>query len=153
MPAETLPNWVSYLQGLATPAIAGAGIVIAWTQYRLAKDRFRHDLFDRRYAVFNGIREASDLAFSDGTFTMEALNEFKRATNDADFLFNKEVVEFVGRLRQKLGVLVVNNPYRAGVTDDMAEQHERALVWVVTNTESDVLTPLFKPYIGFSGKP
>ena len=48
-------NWqtvVAFLQALLTPTIALLTVVIAVAQYRLAKAQFRHELYERRSAVF-----------------------------------------------------------------------------------------------------
>ena len=48
-------NWetvVDFLQALLTPAIAVLTVVIAVAQYRLSKAKFRHELYERRSAVF-----------------------------------------------------------------------------------------------------
>ena len=48
-------NWqtvVAFLQALLTPAIAVLTVVIAVAQYRLAKAKFRHELYERRSAVY-----------------------------------------------------------------------------------------------------
>ena len=48
-------NWqtmVAFLQALLTPTIAVLTVVIAVAQYGLAKAKFRHELYERRSAVF-----------------------------------------------------------------------------------------------------
>ncbi len=48
---------IDWLKALATPAIAVAGIVIACAQLRIANIRLTHDLFGRRYAIYDAARK------------------------------------------------------------------------------------------------
>ncbi|WP_230164026.1 hypothetical protein [Roseomonas sp. CECT 9278] len=47
-----VPLWVSYLQALATPAIALLAAAIAWGQWQTSRQKFVQDLFDRRMDAF-----------------------------------------------------------------------------------------------------
>ncbi len=50
-------NWVDVLSALLTPTIALAAVVLGFLQYRLAKQRRKDDLFDRRYAFYESVRK------------------------------------------------------------------------------------------------
>lgn len=52
-----LPCWLHVGQLLGTLAIGGVAGVIAWQQWRTAKDKVKLDLFDRRFAVFMDARQ------------------------------------------------------------------------------------------------
>jgi hypothetical protein len=53
-----MPNWIQYLQALATPAVALLAIVIALLQWRTAHQRAVLDLFDRRMQAFDSLNAA-----------------------------------------------------------------------------------------------
>jgi hypothetical protein len=55
MGSSSLPLWVQLLQALAVPVIAGVGAWVALQQMYLARVKLQHDLFDRRYAVFQAV--------------------------------------------------------------------------------------------------
>ncbi len=59
MNAALLPAWVQVLllvlQALAVPVIAAAGVWIARQQMHIARVKLQHDLYDRRYAVFQAL--------------------------------------------------------------------------------------------------
>jgi len=46
----------SLLSPIATLIVGLAVAIIAWQQWRVAKDKLRLDLFDRRYKVFEATR-------------------------------------------------------------------------------------------------
>src|SRR6266567_2988225 len=51
-----MAGFLGLLQALATPAIAFAGLAIAYEQKRLADIRLRNDLFDRRFKIYEAAR-------------------------------------------------------------------------------------------------
>jgi len=51
-----LPLWVKALQALAVPVIAAVGASVAVQQMVIARVKLQHDLYDRRYAVFDAVR-------------------------------------------------------------------------------------------------
>jgi hypothetical protein len=53
-----VPRWVEVLSALLAPAIALLAAVIAWAQWRTARDRVKLDLFDRRMAAYERLRGA-----------------------------------------------------------------------------------------------
>jgi hypothetical protein len=56
MPSCSMPFWVQVLQALAVPVIAAAGAWVALQQMHIARVKLQHDLYDRRYAVFEAVR-------------------------------------------------------------------------------------------------
>ncbi len=94
----TLPIWVSYLQALATPAIALAGVSIAYSSHRLAGQRRRDELFDRRYEFYLRTRKQFAEVFSRphgevDTHWRESLAE------EASFLFPSDIVDHILNFR------------------------------------------------------
>jgi hypothetical protein len=56
-----LPNWVQYVQALGLPifsaVLALVGGWIGWQQMQVASVRLHLDLYERRYRVFEALRE------------------------------------------------------------------------------------------------
>ena len=55
------PHWTSYISALLTPIVACLGLYIAFRQWKTAQNKQKHDLFDRRFTVYeflSGTREA-----------------------------------------------------------------------------------------------
>ena len=85
-------NWqtvVAFLQALLTPTIAVLTVVIAVAQYRLAKAKFRHELYERRSAVFKATMQFIAQVTSGGNAKLDELQTFLRDTSEAAFLFTK----------------------------------------------------------------
>lgn len=62
------PDWSSVVSSLLVPVIAVLGAVIAYRQWRVAQNKLKLDLFDRRFAIFDAARKliASILASGNG---------------------------------------------------------------------------------------
>ena len=45
-------DWVDIIAALLTPVVAGFGIWFAYQQWKINTARFNHELFDRKYVIF-----------------------------------------------------------------------------------------------------
>lgn len=91
-------DWIDIFSALLTPTLALVGIGIAIFQLWLANTRLKHDLFERRYVVYDAIRKFIGDPLSKGNSTEETQREFKIKTNNARFLFGSEYANFVNRV-------------------------------------------------------
>jgi hypothetical protein len=103
-------NWqtvVAFLQALLTPTIAVLTVVIAVAQYRLAKAQFRHELYERRSAVFKATMKFIAQVTSGGNAKLDELQTFLRDTTEVAFLFEtrQEIQPFLDALYEQ-GLLV-----------------------------------------------
>jgi hypothetical protein len=62
-------------------------------QGRIASERLRLDLFDRRYKVFKVTRKFLATILEKASFETRELAEFSLATSDAEFLFGRDIVD------------------------------------------------------------
>jgi hypothetical protein len=101
-----LPIWVSWLQALAVPAIAFAGVLVAVSGHLLARKQRSDQLFDKRYDFYRSliaaieapqtIRPGSVIAPMDGT--SPTLDRF---AEEAEFLFDDDVARHIRNFRPK----------------------------------------------------
>lgn len=113
-------KYVEILSALLTPVIAIITTYIAVQQYRSGKARFRHDLYDRRMAIFKATSKylavgSMPITLGDSQIENEnqAYQEFVAANAESQFLFDEDLVLYLGlihataltrfmlRLRQK----------------------------------------------------
>ena len=140
---------IERLQALATPAIALAGIVVAWAQLRLADIRLTHDLFDRRYAIYAAARDFIQQLCQRLTVTAEERSAFSYASADAIFVLDGELAAYLDKLR--------TNAARAAELHDKlgentASQVEIAERWDLANwfsTQIPTLKENFKPFLQY----
>lgn len=142
MGTSPLPNWVQILQALAVLAVAIVGAWVAVQQMRIAKVKLQHDLYDRRYAVFQAVRQFLDAAVVQSVVSHDTLRRFVVGTADAEFLFPDELAAYLaemslrGRKAQSIlramEVVPADSPERANATLALNEQRS----WLVNQIDS-----------------
>jgi len=147
-------------------AIAAAGITLYFNraQTRIAREqantakqqaelavvRLQHDLFERRIAVFDAARDLLLEVFEKANISDAAMIAFTRGTEKAVFLFNKDVTDYITKMRNTGGALQLAV---ARLSDESLpigpERTEFALLraqysqWFVD--QFDALIPIFMP--------
>lgn len=93
MPAE--PHWTAYLTAFSTPTLAVVAAFIALRQWFTAHNKFKLDLFDKRYKIYEEAKAFLASVFTSGRVTQEALFKFMGNTREAKWLFNDDVATFL----------------------------------------------------------
>jgi hypothetical protein len=97
--------WPELIKGLPAALVAlviGAiAACIAYRQYRVARDKFRLDLFDRRYAIFLATWRELSRVVTDGP-PQQAFSEFQNHVPQARFLFGPEIEAYLQELMKNL---------------------------------------------------
>ena len=83
-----LPLWMQYLQAVALLLLPAIGAWIAWQQVQIARVKLQHDLYDRRFAIFNAARKLLLEVTTHGDISDHSVNEYVIATADAVFLLD-----------------------------------------------------------------
>jgi hypothetical protein len=96
----------SFLAAVAATGLAVTfGLIqagIAKEQARIAEVRLRHDLFERRIAVFNSIRDVLMEVARSSKVSDECWNKFVRGVETTEFLFDQEIARYVADLRNRV---------------------------------------------------
>lgn len=93
---------VQFLSALLTPVIALVTTYIAIQQYRTNQLKFRLELFEKRYAIYQAVKDFIRVAMREGNFAEEIyFIELNDKTHDAFFLYDEPVDEYVDELRSK----------------------------------------------------
>ncbi len=113
---------------------------IAWLQWRVAYNKFRLDLFDRRYKVYDTARTFLSAITSEPNFNNQELLTFEFGKSVAVFLFKADVVDYLTQVRTRaLDMRQSERDLQPGQTH---------LSWLVDRfTEID---KVFEPYLGFT---
>ena len=72
--------------------------IVTWTgvqQHKLAKEKFKLDMFEKRFAVYKGVQEFLTIILQEGKFDLNQLFEFRRKTQDSTFLFGKDIPQYI----------------------------------------------------------
>ena len=94
---NTDPHWTTYLAALLTPTVAILGSVIAYRQWRLAQNRLKLDLFDRRLLVYGAATALVSSIMTSGKAKEEEMHKFLVATREAKWLFNASIANYLDK--------------------------------------------------------
>jgi hypothetical protein len=91
-----------------TVVIAISVAIVAWQNYRIgrsnfyiAKDKLRLDLFDRRLKVFEACQKLFSFVLREGRPTSAELTNFLERTANSEFLFGKDIRNYIEEVQVK----------------------------------------------------
>ena len=74
---------------------------VAYQQFRLGRERFKLDLFEKRLAVFVAARLLLTHALRNANVTLEQLFEYRASTGQATCLFDDDITDYLRSLDEK----------------------------------------------------
>jgi hypothetical protein len=74
---------------------------IAYQQFRLAREKFKLDLFEKRFAVYSAARKLVSIIVQKAHIENKDLFDSLRDTHDSTFLFDQEIVDYLEVLYHK----------------------------------------------------
>ena len=80
------------------------GLFVAYTaynQYRLSKEKFKLDMFDKRYGVYKNTQVFLTKILRDAKIEMEDILEFRAGTQDSVFLFKEDIPNYLKNIDNK----------------------------------------------------
>ncbi len=91
------PHWTTYLAALLTPTVAVLGSFIAYRQWRLAQNKLKLELFEKRFSVFEAARKLIPSIMTSGKAKDEDVFKFFFATREAKWLLDASVAEYLDK--------------------------------------------------------
>jgi hypothetical protein len=96
---------VQLLSALLTPVIAVVTTYIALQQYRTNRFKFKLEMFEKRNAVYQGVKDFIHSAVRKTNLSTDDFIKLDEATQDAFFLFDEPVDKYINELRWKASKL------------------------------------------------
>jgi uncharacterized membrane protein YraQ (UPF0718 family) len=149
--ASALPAWLQYTQVIAVIVIALVGGWIAYKQFQLAEVKLKHDLYDRRFAVFEAARQLVYAVFKDVNASDQTIFAYKAGTSDAVFLLNDDIVAFLEELLKRathlraLKETAAQSPTGSQQKVDSNNKANAELTWFAA--QLDILIKKFQPFL------
>jgi hypothetical protein len=131
-----------------TILIAAWATWTAWQQHRVARDKLRLDLFDKRLAVFQEVKHAITAAYERNEVD---LLRYKQAVASSAFLFGSDVHAYLGEVLEKLIQVKEysgNVRLSAAMYPDNAPKEILLVKWLKAQPDRSV--EVFSPYMSFS---
>jgi len=98
---DDIPNWLKIFAGLLTPLLGFVATAIIVMQYFLQRNRWKLDLFDKRYPIYDCTKKYLSTIARDAKITRDDLYLFLRETKDSEFLFGNDVNDYLKLLYEK----------------------------------------------------
>lgn len=94
-------DWIDLLSALLTPTVAAIGIYIAYQQRVLNQNRLKHELFEKRYEVYERIGAFISSILTSGSVKPGSDMEFLRDTKAVTLLFDSNIKSFTSEVYKK----------------------------------------------------
>lgn len=123
-----------------------------YQQHKLAKDKFKLDLFEKRFAVYKGIQRFLTIIHQKSEFDDGQLFEFRRDTQNATFLFGSEITKYINMIDSKAlkmrSIVSQYQPLPVGKDRSvLVENQDQLLTELIA--ELPRLREVFAPYLRF----
>jgi hypothetical protein len=100
-----LERWVRIFSALLTPVIAAIVAYVAVQQWRTNRQQHRLTLFEKRMAVFNGMRKFIRIALNQTDLELNSVVELWEDVQNYKFLFESDVTNYIEELHKNGGIL------------------------------------------------
>jgi hypothetical protein len=71
---------------------------VSFQQYRINREKFKLDLFEKRFAVFAATRKLLSIVLRDAKAELKNLFEYRAAVAEATFLFDDEITNYLNEI-------------------------------------------------------
>lgn len=92
---------IQLLSALLTPIIAVVTTYIAIQQYRTSRLKFKLEMFEKRYVIYQGVKNFILSAVREASLSNDDFFKLNEETQDAFFLFSERVEKYIDGLRSK----------------------------------------------------
>ena len=152
MQSQCVNIWLAASNILLSVVIGAVAVYIAWQQWKTARQKLRLDLFDRRYAFYESLKQMIDEAQSNKRDLLATLGKYLTRRTTAQFLLHDDAIDkYVSRLFEQLDELYKlryeKHAAAAPARDDDAKITEIE-AWL--GSQSEVIVGLFRPHLNIS---
>lgn len=138
-------HWTDYVSAVGIPVIALIGSWIAFRQFQVARNKLKHDLFEKRLEIYEAVRNTLGIVARNGKLTQSEEINYLVATRSAKWLFGNEVYLYLDKtLWGKIVDLGLHNSMLEGHPGEDRKTHTAArgetMKWLISqHSEFDAL--------------
>lgn len=150
--AATAAVIVTWRLGKSQLRIAEQQATLAKQQAALAGVRLQHDLFDRRFKVYDAAKTLCLEVYMHNNVSRQAYISFVNGTADTIFLYDQIVVEYIEDMRMRALRLqrlvdILTNPTKAEPDEITGAPNERSQLATWFVEQFSILIAKFKPFL------
>lgn len=144
-------NLVVFSSALLLPIVAALGSIIAYRQWRIAQNKLKLDLFEKRFAIYEAATSLLNSIITSGKVTEKDVSQFLIISRQAKWLLSDKVSDYLYKqLYEKVIDLQTLDceleGLAAGEVRTMNVQHQGEIKkWLLT--QYDVLDNYFAPFL------
>ena len=158
IPFPDFKEGVTILNALLTPVLACLTVSIARQQWRTNHLKVKHDLYERRLAVYTVLVQLLATIFREARTSDGDLAVFMQKTRESYFLFGPDIADYLDTvynksvdLRQQ-NTILTSGPGGVPIDDEkttrIASENAELLKWF--NAQFTVARKRFSPYMSLS---
>jgi hypothetical protein len=143
---------MEYLLSGITLIIGAFVACVGYQQYLVSRERFKLDLFEKRFAVYKGVQVFLSCILREAKVELEELFKFRANTQDAVFLFGEDIPEYIQQIDTKAIELCTTAEKLNGIPvgeerSRICEKKTEQLMWLINQLPK--LSGVFSPYLRF----
>lgn len=98
---QTIRFIIELLSAFLVPIIAAITVYIAYRQHITDRQRLKFELYDKRFEVYLSVRALISEIVLKAAIESEKIIEFSKDTREAEFLFDKDILDYIKELIDK----------------------------------------------------
>ena len=147
------PNWTDIVTAISTLGIGLLAVYFAWRQFTLSELQWKHQVYDRRMAIYVAAGQTISYLFRHGELPDSVLFDFLQKTRESDFLLNPEVTARLDKMYEKaIDLQMLQSEFKdMSVGEERSKKIQEAVEikkWYVA--QAQVLKELFSPFLKLS---
>ena len=143
------------IASLLTPLTAFIALWVGIKQYKIEKNQLKLNLYQKRYQVYDGIKNLLIAAIQNGKLNATDLSNFTVDTKEHDFLFDNDIADYIKQIQEKAAnwhALGFDLHAPGGVPNEtrrqeLATKNSELFLWF--GNQFDISKGLFKKYLKF----
>lgn len=144
---ESLGYWK-----LVTILVAVFVAYVSYRQYRIDREKFKLDLFEKRFTVFSAARKLLSIVLRGAKADLKDLFEYRAAVAEATFLFDEDITDYLDEIDKQFLRLHTTEAKLKGdlVAEErnkLIDENDKTLGWLIDQLPE--LKTRFSPYLKF----
>jgi hypothetical protein len=134
---------------LLTIIIAIFVAFVGYLQFKLANEKFKLDLFEKRFDIYKSVESFLADILREANVTIERKTQLYKETQYAIFLFENDIIKYLEEIQKKASELYIIN--KKSLAEKEIDSETELLSWFTDQIigQNPQLIEIFSPYLKF----